>query len=55
MADNDDATVLRLEMRTTLEEIGRWALARHRDALGDHLDLSDAELQKIRERLEETR
>ena len=31
----------------TVREIVLWALTHHRDAVGDHLDLSDEELQKL--------
>tara|TARA_R110000824_G_scaffold357467_1_gene544924 strand:- start:437 stop:574 length:138 start_codon:yes stop_codon:yes gene_type:complete len=36
---------------TTIREIVLWALDLHRDDLGDHLDLSDEELQNLLERV----
>ena len=42
---------LTLEDGVTIREIALWALLKHRDALGDHLDLSNEELQRVGEEL----
>jgi len=36
---------------SAVREIVLWALTHHRDAVGDHLDLSDEELQKLFQRV----
>ena len=33
----------------TIKEIALWALTNHQDSLGDHLDLSDTELDRLKE------
>jgi len=40
-----------IEDGVTIREIAIWALAAHRDAVGEHLDLSDEELQNLFRRL----
>ena len=39
------------EDKDTIREIVLWALDRHRDNVGDHLDLSNEELQNLLERV----
>ena len=36
-----------MEDGVTIREIALWALTKHRDAVGEHLDLSDEELQNL--------
>ncbi len=36
-----------------IREIALWTLTKHRDAVADHLDLSDEALQSLFERVEE--
>ena len=35
----------------TIREIAIWTLTKHRDAVGEYLDLSDEELQNLFQRL----
>jgi hypothetical protein len=37
--------------KATIREIVLWALVLHRDDVGEHLDLSDEELQNLLERV----
>ena len=41
-----------MEDGVTIREIALWTLTKHRDAVGDHLDLSDEALQSLFERVE---
>ena len=40
-----------MEDGVTIREIAIWTLTKHRDAVGEHLDLSDEELQNLFRRL----
>jgi len=42
-----------MEDGVTIREIALWTLTKHRDAVGEYLDLSDEELQSFFERVEE--
>tara|TARA_R100001244_G_scaffold33738_1_gene31379 strand:+ start:217 stop:561 length:345 start_codon:yes stop_codon:yes gene_type:complete len=43
--------MIQMKDGVTIREIAVWALTKHRDAVGDHLDLSDEELHNLFRRL----